>query len=152
MRWITLLYIALIFGNSATPAVYSSAESSWVTGLINGTLARFGMGFLQFSEGFIRKAAHFTEYTGLGILLSLSLTRYGFFEGKKRWRIVPTGFFIACIDEGIQYFTPGRDCNIKDVLLDTCGVLFGTLVCFAVTVLYTRIRRNREACRDRVDR
>lgn len=140
MIWVTLLYIAFIFGNSATPAVYSSAESGWVTGLLNRMMGGIGLSFIRFSEGFIRKAAHFTEYTGLGILLTLSLCRYGFFAGRRRWRLIPAGFLIACVDEGIQYFTPGRACSFMDVLLDTCGVAFGV----AVLALLSHIRNKRK--------
>ena len=140
MIWITILYIGFIFGNSATPAVYSAAESGWVTGMVNGLLNGIGLGFLQFAEGWIRKAAHFGEYTGLGILLTLSLVRYGFFAGKKRWRLIPVGFLIACVDEGIQYFTPGRACRFADVLLDTCGVCFGV----ALAALFASIRSRRK--------
>ena len=132
MMIVTLLYIGFIFGHSATPAVYSSAESSWVTRLVNGFFHAVGLGMIRLSEGFIRKAAHFGEYTGLGILFVFSLSRYAFFAGKNRWRLIPAGFFVACIDEGIQYFTPGRNASMADVLLDTCGVLFGVLVCTAV--------------------
>lgn len=140
MIWITLLYIGFIFGNSATPAVYSAAESGWVTGMLNRLLSGIGLGFFQLAEGVIRKAAHFGEYTGLGILLTLSLTRYGFFTGKKRWRLIPVGFLIACADEGIQYFTPGRACRFTDVLLDTAGVCFGVLL----TALFGWVRGRRK--------
>ena len=140
MIWVTILYIAVIFGNSATPAVYSSAESNWVTDLLNGFMGNIGLAFVHFSEGFVRKAAHFTEYTGLGLLLTLSLCRYEFFAGRRRWRLVLLGFLIACMDEGIQYFTPGRDCNSMDVLLDTCGVLFGV----AVLALISHIKDRRK--------
>ena len=138
MIWLTLLYIGMIFANSATPAVYSSAESNWVTDLLNRIAGSLGLSFFRFSEGFVRKAAHFTEYTGLGILLTLSLTRSRFFEGKRRVLLIPMGFFIACIDEGIQYFTPGRDCNFMDVLLDTCGIAFGVGVCTLISYLKNR--------------
>ena len=140
---VTLLYIGFIFGHSATPAVYSSAESGWVTERINGFFLAIGLAFVRFSEGFIRKAAHFGEYTGLGILFVISLSRYPFFAGKNRWRLIPAGFFVACIDEGIQYFTPGRNASMADVLLDTCGVLFGVLVCTAVLRI-AKHRRNKK--------
>ena len=132
---VTLLYIGFIFGHSATPAVYSSAESSWVTEWVNGFFQAIGLAFVRFSEGFIRKAAHFGEYTGLGILFVISLSRYPFFAGKNRWRLVAAGFLAACIDESIQYFTPGRNASPADVLLDTCGVLFGVAVSAAVSRL-----------------
>ena len=141
MIWITLLYIGLIFGNSATPGVYSSVESNWVTDLLNRWMQEWGLAFIRFSEGFIRKAAHFTEYSVLGVMLTLSLVRYPFFQGRRRWLLVPLGFCIACIDEGIQYVTPGRDCNFMDVLLDTVGVLFGVAVCAGVSYLR---RKHRE--------
>ena len=139
MIWVTLLYIAVIFGHSATPAVYSSAESGWVTKLLNQILGGLGSGSLELAEGFVRKAAHFTEYTGLGILLTLSLARYDFFAGRRR-RLLTAGFLIACIDEGIQYFTPGRCCSMKDVLLDACGVAFGV----ALSALAAHIKNRRK--------
>lgn len=141
MIWITLVYIAFIFGNSATPAVYSSAESSWVTELLNRAMRTIGLTGLQFSEGFVRKAAHFTEYMGLGILLTLSLAKYECFSGRRRWRLIPVGFLIAGLDEGIQYFTPGRYCSIMDVLLDTCGVAFG--VALLALISYVRTRKEK---------
>ncbi len=145
MIWITLIYIAFIFGNSATPAVYSAAESGWVTNLLNRVVGSIGLTALQFSEGFIRKAAHFTEYTGLGILLTLSLAKRGFFAGRRRLRLIPVGFLVACIDEGIQYFTPGRACSIKDVLLDTCGVAFGVGLLALVSYGKTRWKHHNGA-------
>lgn len=138
MIWITILYIGVIFGHSATPAVYSSQESGFVTEILNQILRTIGITSMTFAEGVVRKLAHFTEYTGLGVLLTLSLLRYPCFQGKKRWLLVPLGFAIACIDEGIQYFTPGRDCNIKDVCLDTCGVIFGVAVAWLCGYLKNR--------------
>ena len=108
--------------------------------MLNRLLSGIGLGFFQLAEEVIRKAAHFGEYTGLGILLTLSLTRYGFFTGKKRWRLIPVGFLIACADEGIQYFTPGRACRFTDVLLDTAGVCFGVLL----TALFGWVRGRRK--------
>ncbi len=144
MIWITILYVAFIFGNSATPGVVSSAESNWVTDLLNQWMRDWGLAFIQFSEGFIRKAAHFTEYSVLGVMLTLSLARYPFFQGKRRWLLVPLGFCIAFVDEGIQYFTPGRDCNFMDVLLDTMGVIFGVAVCALLAWLRAQWKAHRQ--------
>lgn len=138
MIWVTMIYTGIIFGHSATPAVYSSQESGFVTEILNKILSGIGITAIAFSDGVVRKLAHFTEYTGLGILMTLSLLRYPLFQGKKRWLLIPVGFVIACIDEGIQYFTPGRDCNIKDVCLDTCGVAFGVAVSWLCGYLKSR--------------
>lgn len=138
MIWITILYVAFIFGNSATPGVVSSAESNWVTDLLNQWMRDWGLTFIQFSEGFIRKAVHFAEYSVLGVMLTLSLAKYPFFQGRRRWLLVPLGLCIAAIDEGIQFFTPGRDCNPMDVLLDTVGVIFGVAFCMLVSWLRSK--------------
>ena len=143
MIWITILYVAFIFSNSATPGVYSSAESSWVTDLLNRWMQDWGLAFIRFSEGFIRKAAHFAEYGVLGVMLTLSVAPYPFFQGKRRWLLVFLGLCIAAVDEGIQFFTPGRDCNPMDVLLDTIGVCFGVAFCMALSWLRDRWRERK---------
>jgi VanZ family protein len=144
MIWITLIYTGMIFANSATPAVYSSEESNWVTERMNAFLQQIGVSFFSFQEGFVRKLAHFTEYSGLGVLLTLSLLSYPYFQGKKRFLLIPIGFVIACIDESIQYFTPGRDCNFMDVCLDTCGVAFGVCLCWLLGKVKEQIVRKRK--------
>jgi len=143
MIWITILYVAFIFSNSATPGVVSSAESNWVTDLLNQWMRDWGLTFIQFSEGFIRKAAHFTEYSVLGVMLTLSLAKYPFFQGKRRWLLVPLGLCIAVIDESIQLFTPGRDGNPMDVLLDTIGVIFGVAFCMLVSWLWNKWQKRK---------
>ena len=143
MIWITILYVAFIFGNSATPGVVSSAESNWVTDLLNQWMRDWGLTFIQFSEGFIRKAAHFTEYSVLGVMLTLSLAKYPFFQGKRRWLLVPLGLCIAVIDESIQIFTPGRDGNPMDVLLDTVGVIFGVAFCMLISWLRNKWKERK---------
>ena len=145
MIWITLLYIGFIFRNSATPGVQSSVESNWVTDLLNGWMEALGLKWIYFSEGFIRKAAHFTEYSILGVMLTLSLVRHPFFQGKRRWLLIPLGTLIAMIDEGIQYVTPGRDCNGMDVLLDTIGVTFGVVACVGIQWLWNQRKQKKQS-------
>ena len=143
MIWITVLYIVFIFSNSAKPGVVSSTESNWLTDLLNRWMKEWGLAFIQFSEGFIRKFAHFAEYSVLGVMLTLSLARYPFFQGKRRWLLVPLGLCIAAVDEGIQYFTPGRDCNPMDVLLDTIGVICGVTFCIVVKWLWAKWKEKK---------
>ena len=144
MIWITLLYIGFIFSNSAKPAVQSSADSNWLTELINRWMREIGFSFVQFSEGFIRKFAHFAEYSVLGVMLTLSLASHPFFRGKRRLLLIPLGLCIAAIDEGIQFFTPGRDCNPMDVLLDTFGVICGVAFCALISWLKNRWQQRKQ--------
>lgn len=84
------------------------------------------------AEGGIRKLAHFMEYMMLGFL------SYGIAVMwiKSKWK----GFLIVTIqmllsgglDEFHQYFVPGRNANVKDVLIDTAGGIAGMLVILGV--------------------
>ena len=88
----------------------------------------------------VRKAAHFTEYLVLGIMIRLCIESW---FGKKRF-LNTTGWvygtLYACTDELHQLLTDGRSGQWQDVLLDSCGVLAGVLI----TALIRR-RRERKA-------
>ena len=67
----------------------------------------------------VRKGAHISEYLALAVAISFPLYVYGL-EGRSlmAW----TGWFcvgFACLDEYRQTFVPGRDGNIRDVLIDS---------------------------------
>lgn len=92
----------------------------------------------------VRKAAHFTEYTVLGLLLRLCLLSW---FGRRKgipylaWGI---GALYACTDELHQMLIDGRSGQWTDVLLDSCGVLTGVLIAMAVLAL---VRRKTEGGR-----
>ena len=78
---------------------------------------------------FVRKSAHFAEYTVLGFLLA-----WDFWPIRKKKRVLQLilailiGFLNACFDEIHQMFVPGRAGMIGDVLLDTAGVTVGAFL------------------------
>lgn len=132
--WLILLVINLviIWGNSLLPGHISGAISNGLKDFIVKLFAiKPGEG--PGGGGLIRKAAHFTEFTCLGVCLS-QLFRMG---GKKK--IAALGFPLlwgsaaAAIDETIQRFVPDRGPNIYDVALDTAGVITGIVI---VTLIY----------------
>ena len=140
-------WILLIFSWSLKPADISSNESSWVLSVAVKILP-----FL--TEHLVRKAAHFTEFFVLGILLCAGCRAV--FDAKAmapagcqkspaiKGRTEPTlrvqkrspaiaiaagiGLITAICDELIQLGVPGRSCQITDMLLDFCGVLTGALI------------------------
>lgn len=75
-----------------------------------------------------RKAAHFTIYLILGLLVGTLLKEYNI-ETKK---IILYGVLIcmlyAITDEIHQIFIPGRSGEIKDVLIDTSGSTVGIII------------------------
>lgn len=93
-------------------------------------------------EAFIRKAAHFCEYAMLGFLAFLLLSTYTL---KYRWGLlISSGFAMiyAISDEIHQAFVPGRGPQISDVLVDTCGGIFGTLAALIVILGFAAAKRR----------
>ena len=72
----------------------------------------------------MRKLAHFTEFTALGLCLAWL---HGML-GKGRFRPFLWGVFVAAADETIQCFVPERGPGILDVCLDSAGVLTGIIL------------------------
>ena len=128
---VTLLVCNLVFiwGNSMLPGEISGKISDWLKNLLASILPDSGAE--DPSGGFLlRKLAHFTEFTALGVLLSWLFGMLG----KKRGYPFLFGTAAACMDETIQMFVPDRGPAIRDVCIDSCGVLTGMLLlCFGHT-------------------
>ena len=123
--------LAFIWGNSMLPAEISAAFSSFVKGLLFGFS---GSGGGDGGIGLLRKIAHFSEFACLGVLLGWLM---GLLK-KRGWRALSLGFAVACVDECIQFFSPGRASGILDVLIDTAGILAG----LGVLALWRYIRKT----------
>lgn len=134
-----LLLLFLIFGASGQDGAQSGSLSALVTTLANGVLKFLGVS-LRLSEHFVRKAAHFTEYTLLGLLLLANLAAWAAdIRRHLAWPLF-LGLLIPVLDEYSQTFVPGRAGTVQDVLLDFLGVLLGIgLGC----LLHFAIRRRR---------
>ena len=121
---ITLLICNLVFiwGNSLLPGELSGAFSDWVKGI----LARLFSGPDQPATGggLLRKIAHFTEFTTLGMCLAWL---HGMLQ-KGRLRPFLWGVLAASVDETIQRFVPDRGPSLKDVCIDSAGVLTGIIL------------------------
>lgn len=82
----------------------------------------------------IRKLAHFTEYAVLGFFLTLHI---GQLQQKLDcragiWWSLIIGVVYAASDEFHQYFVPGRSPGIKDICIDSLGVLTGFVIMFCI--------------------
>ena len=133
---LTLLVLLLVFiwGNSLLPAEYSAAISGWIWELLGDFGGGFGIPEDAVGDGPLRKAAHFMEFASLGALL-LWIT---VLTGKQGLLALAGGVAVACVDETIQIFVPGRGPAVADVLLDSAGVLTGLLF----FLLIRHLRRN----------
>ena len=129
-----LLNLALIWGNS----LLTAAESGAVSGGVLAFLGRF-LPFLLTEAGhtFLRKAAHFSEFALLGLLFC---GRYRLVRRETPLHLMGFGLAVACIDETIQIFTPGRASSLIDVWIDTAGFALGLAVIMTASIIYHKIK------------
>lgn len=143
-KWkiLILLYLCFIYGNSLTPAVISSKESGYFLIKIQNFLAGAGIDAWWLTEHLVRKAAHFTEYAGLGFLLAMN-TGAGmapvFCHLKQN---LTAAFLMPFIDETIQLFVEGRSGQISDVWLDMAGIFAGVMATVCLAKIVRTILKN----------
>lgn len=132
---ITILIMAFIFLQSALPADLSKEESN----LIVQALIEFLHVDPKVLSFAVRKCAHFTEYLLLGLSLFATVREYDpvRLERNEQWRRTALlswgiGALYALTDEVHQAFVPGRSCEIRDMLIDSCGVAAGVLIMAAL--------------------
>jgi len=92
----------------------------------------------------VRKAAHFSIYTLLGLCASFSVGKRKLFT-LKSLGVVIFGFLYAASDEFHQKFVEGRSCEFRDMMIDTGGVTTGmliSLVIMGIAAAFVRRRRN----------
>ena len=140
--WIccTLLCLNLIFiwGNSLLPGEISGAFSDAVRDLLAPLFG--GKPGSSSGGGLLRKLAHFTEFTCLGLCLRWL---FGMLCKKPlEYLSFPLlcGVTAAAIDETIQRFVPLRGPSIKDVGIDTLGIVLGIVI---ISLMYVIKNKNK---------
>ena len=135
----TLIVLILVFiwGNSLLSAEISHAFSQWFKGLLTPLLPE-DSAVTQEGSGLVRKMAHFAEFAALGFCLGW---RSGMLGRKLRWAFL-SGAAAAAIDETIQCFVPDRGPSVRDVLLDSSGVLTGMLLLILGHTLLKKRKTN----------
>jgi VanZ family protein len=148
-----LLLLALMI------AIYSfSAQVADESDITSGRVCRFVARHLisgfsgfessvqkQIVEGmsfYVRKAAHFSEYALMGFLWYLWLHRVKF---APLIALAATALY-SCTDEFHQLFVPGRAGQLRDVLIDSSGAVFGILVAFVLICIVYCVRRREIVC------
>lgn len=83
-------------------------------------------------EGYVRKAAHMTEYAILSVLLYFWLERWQLAEVRKSIIAIVLAMIYAASDEIHQLFVRGRAGSVRDVIIDSAGAVIGVLVLLGV--------------------
>ena len=129
-----LLNLALIWGNSMLTGLSSEA----VSGGILAFLGRFLPVLLtEAGHTLLRKAAHFSEFALLGLLYC---GRHRLVKGEAPVHLMGFGLAVACIDETIQIFTPGRASSLIDVWIDASGFALGLLLIVIFHTISNKIK------------
>ena len=127
-RWILLGMVVggclLLWGFSLANGEHSAKTSGAVWEAVNQWLRDLGVQW-QISHRTVRKTAHFLGFFALGVITAAALRLFGVRRYPlAAWIVV---FLVACADEGIQRFVPGRGPSLSDVLLDVAGGSCGIL-------------------------
>lgn len=159
---LSIMMMAVIFAFSSMNGDLSSSQSNGIALWLGGHLID---GFQQMSDVEklaaihawtypIRKAAHVTEYAVLGGLLVATFRQAAVLHDAaaahmplKVWAgAIIIAVLYACTDELHQVFVPGREGQPTDVLIDTAGILVGSLVVMCVVrMCVVRVRRKGRA-------
>ena len=157
LLWAAVLFlVAVIFHFSAQPAAQSSETSSPFVDVYirlfhpeaDGLSPEERFDLRESASFIVRKTAHFSIYTLLGALLTAAVSATFSAYGMKRlWLPFLLGALWAVSDEIHQYFVPGRSCELRDMTIDSAGVLLGVLLftaCARVTFSIRKKRRKRQ--------
>lgn len=151
-------YIFIIFAAMTMVMIFffsmeNSSESAYTSGGVTEfIIEHFFSGYqkmpasekkivFQAAEYIIRKLAHFSVYTLLGLLISFAIGKRRFLSSGSLV-VTGIGFLYACSDEFHQYFVPGRSCHFTDVIIDTCGVIFGIVISMVLFQIYDRFKHK----------
>ena len=137
---------SIIFGFSSQDSEKSSGISRKVTEIITNPIKSIQEKpkqerekILDEIESIVRKLAHFSIYTVVGVLLMALLSTYQLKEMNRVSISLILGVIYASSDEIHQCFTPGRGPAITDVIIDTLGVLLGILLVMLLIKIYKKI-------------
>ena len=95
------------------------------------------------SQPIIRKGAHLSIYTLVGILI-MSFISTNKLHLKYKFSIsILVGLIYATSDEIHQSFTSGRTASPIDVGIDTCGVFLGIIIVLIIISVYKALTEHK---------
>lgn len=95
-------------------------------------------------QHFVRKMAHFLIYAALGFSCTGFASTFKVSAAKKLIYCQIFCSFYAVTDEIHQKFSPGRSCEIKDMLLDSVGSFFGIITILLFLTVLAKIKSKGE--------
>ena len=97
------------------------------------------------SQPIIRKGAHVSIYTLVGIFIMSFISTYKIHLKYKFLISILVGLVYASSDEIHQSFIPGRTASIIDVGIDTAGVFLGIILVLIIISVYKALTEKKTA-------
>lgn len=145
-----LIHMCIIFNFSMQPAESSGNQSKnftiTVLNILPGINQKTYDEKVEIAENidfYIRKCAHFSIYSLLGILAFAAFFCYDTIKNSKYKYLYLMMFCLlyAVSDEIHQYFVPGRACRAFDVGIDFCGSCLGIYVAYCVSKIFNENKK-----------
>ena len=136
INWVLVIgWMILIFLFSSQAGEVSKENNKFVIYVFNLLGLDLNSIFGVLSDFIVRKAAHFTEYLILCVLLYRAINTNKNADIKVFIQVILIVFLYACSDEFHQAFVPGRGPAFRDVLVDTSGGLTALLIIYICVTL-----------------
>lgn len=139
---LTVIWIGVIFNFSMQTAQVSSGVSKGLLSKILNVVYNATSIKIEISavHNLFRKFAHFSEFFILGIL---SVSLFVSIKSKPIYSVI-LGAMVAVTDETIQFFTSsGRAMRVSDMLIDTCGVIFATVIFYIFWKIFFKLKKQK---------
>ena len=144
-----LAFMTAIFCLSAQEADESSSLSDGITAkIIMGLFPDFDElseveqeNIIHDTTFYVRKLAHFSLYFAMGVLSFSAIVSYKKIKLFLRYLFSYVfSVLYAVSDEIHQLFVAGRSCELRDVFIDSCGVLLALIIIFVICNLSKKIK------------
>ena len=146
-----ILWCVTVFTLSAEIADNSSNTSGntikFMIKLINRNISNDELQVVvNFLQPVVRKTAHFTLFAVGGILIYNMLDLFISHNKPISIKVVGISWLTvtcyAITDEVHQLFVPGRSCELRDMLIDSTGVLVGIVLLMIVIKMCNECNKN----------
>ncbi|MGH7913683.1 MAG: VanZ family protein [Candidatus Binataceae bacterium] len=126
IKWMPVLAWAIVIFGLSTSYFSADNTSRIIDPILRLLMPWASAATIALAHGFVRKAAHFTNYAILFWLLASGPLR------KRPYLAFGLCVLYAMLDEGHQIFVSDRGPSLYDVALDSTGALFSRFLHAAV--------------------
>jgi len=126
--WISvLIWMGVIFNFSAQNAEESSSLSQGISKILYNTISSLPGVKIELSlfHSLLRQTAHFIVFLILALLLINAFRISGLNFNRSALYTFIFAVIYAALDEYHQSFVPGRTAELKDIVVDSLGIVSG---------------------------